>query len=185
MAELLTRKVHKADCTADRPTAALSEFFDKYPDFCRVCRATGKVVRSGMELPCGFCMNGRWRCPRCLWLPENPDFWPGRCGFCGWSGAADGAPLSDCDCAPLSDCDCPEEITVENVRPLANKAQAVRDKRARLEALAGVTSAADAEPLDKNKPKNGRAQKNAAERRAQAGDELDGRNYDRVISEAE
>lgn len=176
MAELKTRKIHTADCTADRPTAALLEFRDKYPHFCADCRATGKVNRSGLELPCGRCMNGNWRCPRCAWRPDDPNFWPGRCGYCNWSGAKDGAPLADCDC--------PEEIVMEYIRPLANKAQAARDKRERLERLAGVTSISDSEPLDKNRPKTDRQRNAANERRQTRGDDLDGREYDRIITEA-
>lgn len=176
MAELITKKNHRPDCTADRPTPGLEAFAAQFPNFCVTCRATGRVVRSGMELPCYLCMNGRWRCPRCLWTPDiNPNFWPGRCGRCGWSGPSDGAPLADCDC--------PEEITVENIRPIGKKSAVQKDKRARLEALAGISSASDSDVHQSDKKLSARAQKSQNERREHYADNRDAADYDRAITE--
>lgn len=134
-------KLHTEECTANTITPELAAYAALWPNFCRDCRATGVVVRSGLELPCAACMNGTpYRCPRCRMMPKTPEFWTKGvdCVYCGWRGPADGAPLVDCDC--------PVRIEIERIAPSSkNQATAIRDKRSRLEAMAGISSAADPE----------------------------------------
>jgi hypothetical protein len=191
-------KEHKEDCTAGRLTPELSAYISKYPNYCRECRGTGQVRRSGLMLNCAHCFSGNpvFRCPRCMLLASNVGFWNYAvdCKHCGWRGPADGAPVADCDCpeAPL---------VVELVGQVApTKAAAARDRAATLAKQYGMTAVADSDDhktgkrtdADRDKGNERRrtgpaptTRQRIAESRQARQDSQDARELDEMLDESE
>lgn len=93
----------------------LQQFNEQYPNYCRICFATGITHWTENQAPfgsgeswlmdmediCETCL-GKSKCPRCgeeTMQADDADVIPNKCSKCGWTQEVAGWPIvPECDC---------------------------------------------------------------------------------------